>query len=62
MANCSMNLSLRVAKEAMDLEGRLMYNCKAGPVKVELNPLHMVASRDSFGSATASILCMYWAT
>ncbi|KAF2581441.1 hypothetical protein F2Q68_00005188 [Brassica cretica] len=40
----------------MDLEGRLMYHCKAGPVKVETNPLHMVASRDSFGSATASIL------
>ncbi|KAF2605158.1 hypothetical protein F2Q70_00025768 [Brassica cretica] len=41
LAKCSTNLSLRIAKEAMDLEGRLMYHCKAGPVRVEPNPLHM---------------------
>ena len=62
LAKCSTNLSLRIAMEAMDLEGRLMYHCKVGPVRVEPNPLHMVASRESFGSATASILCLYWAT
>ena len=28
-----------VAKEDMDLEGRLMYHCKAGPIRVEPNPL-----------------------
>ena len=61
LANCSKNLSLRVAKEDMDLEGRLMYHCKAGPIRVEPNPLHIVASRDSCKSATASILCLYWA-
>ena len=59
LANFSTNLSLRVAKEDMDLEGRLMYHCKAGPIRVEPNPFHIVASRDSFGSATTSILCLY---
>ena len=59
LANCSRNLSLRIAKEDMDLEGRLMYHCKAGPIRVEPNPLHIVASRDSFGSATrASFVCI----
>ncbi|KAF3571454.1 hypothetical protein F2Q69_00058671 [Brassica cretica] len=46
----------------MDLEGKLIYHCRAGPVRVEPKPLHMVASRDPFGSATASILCLYWVT
>ena len=45
-----------------NLDGRLMYHCRAGPVRVEPNPLHMVASRDSFGSATANILSLYWVT
>ena len=44
----------------MDLEGKLIYHCRAGPVRVEPNPLHMVVSCDPFGSATASILCLYW--
>ncbi|KAF3563205.1 hypothetical protein DY000_02014351 [Brassica cretica] len=47
---------------AMDLEGRLIYHCRAGLVRVEPNPFHIVASRGPFGSATASILCLYWAT
>ncbi|KAF2575701.1 hypothetical protein F2Q70_00002733 [Brassica cretica] len=47
---------------AIDLEGRLIYHCRAGPVRVEPNPFHIVASRGPFGSATASILCLYWAT
>ena len=46
----------------MDLEGKLIYHCRAGPLRVETKPLHMVASRDPLGSATASILCLYWAT
>ena len=46
----------------MNLEGRLIYHCRVGPVRVELNSLHMVALGDPFGSATASILCLYWAT
>ncbi|KAF3550469.1 hypothetical protein DY000_02007591 [Brassica cretica] len=62
LVNCSTNLSLRTAKEAMDREGKLIYHCRAGPVRMEPKPLHMVASRDPFGSATASILCLYWAT
>ena len=45
----------------MGLEGRLIYHCRAGPARMEPNPLHMVTSHDPFGSATASILCMYWA-
>ncbi|KAF2570417.1 hypothetical protein F2Q70_00002727 [Brassica cretica] len=47
---------------AIDLEGRLIYHCRAGPVRVEPNPFHIVASRDPFGSATVSIFCLYWAT
>ena len=62
LANCSTNLSLRATKKAMNLEGKLIYHCRAGPVSVEPNPLHMVALCDPFGSATASILCLYWAT
>ncbi|KAF3540674.1 hypothetical protein F2Q69_00023128 [Brassica cretica] len=61
LANCSTNLSLRIAKDNMDLEGRLIYHCRAGPIRVKPNPLYIVASRDSFGSATSSILYLYWA-
>ena len=60
LANCSTNLSLRATKKAMNLEGKLIYHCRAGPVRVK--PLHMVALFDPFGSLMASILCLYWAT
>lgn len=39
LVNCSMNLLVRIARERMDPLGRLMYHCRAGPVKVEPKPL-----------------------
>lgn len=38
LANGSTNLLLRIAKEYMDLEDRLMYHCKEGPVRDDRIP------------------------
>ncbi|KAL5826931.1 hypothetical protein ACOSQ3_018774 [Xanthoceras sorbifolium] len=52
-------MSVSWAKEFMDTLGRLVYHCRAGPTRLDPNPLHMHASLRSHGMAAVNICCRY---
>ncbi|KAL5855810.1 hypothetical protein ACOSQ4_005612 [Xanthoceras sorbifolium] len=45
----------------MDTLGRLVYHCRAGPTRLDPNPLHMHASLRSRWMAVVNIRCWYCA-
>ena len=61
LANCSTNVSVSCAKELIELLGKLVYHCKAGPLRLDPKALHMHASRRSCRIAAVNILCLYCA-
>ena len=45
----------------MELLGKLVYHCRAGPLRLDPKALHMHASLRLRGIATVNILCLYYA-
>lgn len=55
LANYSRKVSVGLAKEEMELFGRLVYHWRAGPFKMDPKLLHMHVSRRSHGNAAVNI-------